>query len=121
MAQPVCGQDAATEEFLTAKLNYVRRCPARADYLELIFTTKEGFWKWCFSDPRPEPGTGELPRAEPGAMVPLALTVGRYGAQARPRGEDGELGPALTNAEALPLILAGTKVSVTRKLVERGR
>ena len=39
------------ESFLAATLNFVRRCPARSDYIELCFATDEGLWKWCFPEP----------------------------------------------------------------------
>lgn len=105
--------DPATSEppLLPATLKFVRRCPARADYLELCFATPEGPWRWCFSEP---------PEREAELTGPLALTMGRYGAQARRRTEDG-LGPALPNEIAVPMIRGGAEVWVARKLVISGR
>lgn len=97
--------------FLPATLMVVRPCPARSDYIELSFATSEGRWNWCF----PEPPSHEQ---EPNGA--LALTVGRYGAQAHIVTDDG-VGPALPSAEALPMILGGAEVHIERKLVAAGR
>ncbi len=101
----------AEEPFLPAKLERVSRCPARAGYIELCFTTPEGTWKWCF--PRP-------PRRHREPAGALALTAGPYGAQAHPVREDG-LGPALPSSSALPMILAGATVWIARSLVAPNR
>ena len=94
--------------FLPARLDYVRRCPARAAYVELCFSTEGGPWNWCFPEP------AELPEAETSA--PLALKAGRYGVQAHPI--DGrDLGPALPSSAALPMILAGAEVHIADRLV----
>src|SRR5215831_16229469 len=83
--------------FLRATLERARRCAARPEYVELCFQTPEGRWTWCFPVPS---------RRRKRAAVPLALTLGAYGVQARPVREDG-LGPALPSSSALPMILAG--------------
>jgi hypothetical protein len=49
----------------------------------------------------------------------LAITLGRYGAQAHSLTADGP-GPALPSEVALPMILAGARVFVARKLVGSG-
>jgi hypothetical protein len=98
------------ESFLPATLERARRCPARPEYIELCFLTPEGPWTWCFPAPL---------RRRKRAAVPLALTVGAYGVQARPVGDDG-LGPALPSSSALPMILAGADIYVARRLVTAG-
>lgn len=113
MTQASCDTDprVTDESFLPATLGFVRRCPARADYIELCFTTDEGTWNWCFPKPPEQPGS---------AGSPLALTIGRYGAQVHL--VDGDrLGPALPSSEALPMILDDAQVFVARQLVARGR
>ena len=99
------------ETLLPAALDEVHRCPARADYIEVCFTTPEGPVKWCFPEP---------PRQAAHAARPLALCVGRYGLQVREVGEDG-LGLALDNDSALAMILAGAEVYVARRLVTASR
>ncbi|MFC5752235.1 hypothetical protein [Actinomadura rugatobispora] len=99
------------ETFLPATLDSVHRCPARADYIELCFTTPEGPMKWCFPEP---------PRQAARSTGPLALTIGPYGIQVREVGENG-LGLALENASALSMILAGAEVYIARKLVTANR
>ena len=103
--------------FLPARLDYVRRCPARAQYLELCFSTEGGPWNWCFPEP------DELPEAETsrtsgtsGMTGPLALKASRYGVQAHPI-DGGDLGPALPSSTALPMILAGAEVHIADQLV----
>jgi len=100
------------EEFLTATLEGVRRCPARGEYIELHFTTGEGPWSWCF----PKPGR-QLKRRP----SPIALTLGPYGIMARRVTADGEFGTAVDTCVALPTILAGASVVVARRLVIAGR
>lgn len=99
------------EELLQATLDRVCRCPARNDYIELHFTTAEGAWEWCFPKPDEE--------GKP-APTPLALTLGRYGVQARLIHDEG-LGYAVPSASALPMILGGVQVRVERRLVRTGR
>lgn len=112
MAQALCftGPNLPEESFLPATLKFVRRCPARSDYIELCFTTSEGLWKWCFSEP---------PHSEERADGPVALTIGPYGAQAH-LVEDGGLGTALPSSSALPMIIGGADVYVARRLVAAG-
>lgn len=112
MSQAFCFSAPALDEesFIRATLGFVRRCAARSDYIELCFATSEGLWKWCFPEP---------PHRDEDPAGPLALTVGRYGAQAHPVTDDG-LGPALPSASALPMILGGADVYVARRLVARG-
>ncbi|MBP1823335.1 hypothetical protein [Mycobacterium sp. OAE908] len=100
----------AAEDFVAATLTSVGRCPARLEYVELVFSTAEGQWKWCF--PRPPAGKPEI-------CGSIALTLGRYGPQARLVKADG-LGPSLPSAEALPAILAGANVMIAHGLVRRG-
>ncbi|XVQ14765.1 hypothetical protein ACQP1W_20185 [Spirillospora sp. CA-255316] len=100
------------ETFLPATLEAVHRCPARADYIEVCFTTPEGPMKWCFPDP---------PRQTAHATGPLALSIGPYGIQVREVGEDGGLGLALENSSALSMILAGAEVYIARRLVIAGQ
>jgi hypothetical protein len=104
-------EPAFAEEFLPATLEGVRRCPARAGYLELCFRTPEGSWNWCFPKP-----AGRRKRA----ASPVALTLGPYGVLARPVLDDG-FGAALDGSAALPMILAGGSVVVARRLVIAGR
>jgi hypothetical protein len=113
MAQPLCSLGPRTdqESFLPATLESAGRCPARADYVELWFATPQGRWTWCF----PDPGGDERR-----APRPLAVTVGRYGAQAHLLTDDGP-GPALPSSEALPMILAGAEVRIARRLVTAHR
>lgn len=107
-----CAADAVKEDpFLAARLEGVRRCPARPEYMELCFTTPQGPWNWCFPEPLQR-------RRRPACSI--ALTVGPYSILARPVLDDG-LGPALDNSAALPMILAGADVLVARSLVTAGR
>ncbi|MCE0765971.1 hypothetical protein LWC35_24150 [Pseudonocardia kujensis] len=97
--------------FVRADLAEIGRCPARADFVELHFTTEVGRWKWCFPDPRSrETRTDEQT---------LVLVLGRYGTQAH-LVVDGAIGPALPSSEALPMILGGSRPFVSRKLIESG-
>ncbi|RAY12649.1 hypothetical protein DPM19_23940 [Actinomadura craniellae] len=96
---------------IPATLELVHPCPARAEYIELRFTTPEGPFTWCF--PEPPPG-GEPPGG------PIALVVGPYGVQAR-QFHDGVLGTALESSTALPMMLAGANVHVARRLVAMSR
>ena len=96
--------------FLPATLERARRCAARPEYIELCFLTPEGPWTWCFPVPS---------RRRKRAAVPLALTVGAYGVQARPV-RAGSLGPALPSSSALAMILAGADMYVARGLVSAG-
>lgn len=98
------------ESFLPATLECTRRCAARPEYIELCFVTPEGPWTWCFP---------AQSRCRKQSAVPLALTVGAYGVQARPV-RDGCLGPALPSSSALPMILAGADVYVAGRLVSAG-
>ena len=107
------GSRLEDKSLISATLQSVRRCPARLDYIELCFETDEGLWTWCFRDPR------ERSECGCGSGGTLALTVGPYGAQARCVEGNG-LGFALPTAEALPMILGGSRTYVERKLVERG-
>lgn len=102
------------KSFLSATLDSAHRCPARSDYIELRFTTSAGSWQWCFPEP-PQSGAD----AEPRATESLALTFGRYGAQAHLIRE-GTLGLALPSPAALPLILADARIFVERRLVIPG-
>lgn len=112
MPQRTCtsGRLLEDESFLAATLSLARRCPARSDYIELCFATEEGMWKWCFPEP---------PEHQERTSGTLAVTVGRYGAQAHLVVDNG-LGPALPSAEALPMIFDGSEMYVARRLVERG-
>src|SRR5687768_12690901 len=101
------GTDMDEQAFLPATLRSVRRCPARADFVELCFDTAQGQWEWCFAEP---PSRTEEP------VGPLALALGRYGARAHVV-TDGALGPVVSSATALPMILGGAEVSVERRLV----
>ena len=105
------GPSLQQEPFLSATLRLARRCPARLDYVELLFGTDEGMWEWCFPEP-PE----QLHHHSNG---PLALTLGTYGPQAHTIDNDG-LGPALPSTEAMSAILDGADVYVARRLVARG-
>jgi hypothetical protein len=113
MAQPRCpaGAHLADESFLPAKLESVRPCPARSDYIELRFATDKGDWNWCL--PKPSERLLRPPYT-------LAITGGPYGAQAH-RVECGRLGPALSSSEALPMITNGATVYVAEWLVRRSR
>jgi hypothetical protein len=107
-----CTPDEVLQDpFLCARLECVRRCPARPEYMELCFTTPEGPWNWCFPEPL---------RRRKRSACPIALTVGPYSVLARPI-RDGGLGPALDAAATLPMILAGADVVVARSLVTAGR
>jgi hypothetical protein len=105
-------ESCTDQELLPAALEGVRRCPARAEYIELHFTTREGPWSWCF----PKPARRLRRRASP-----VALTLGPYGVVARRADADGEPGDALDVSAALPMILAGGGVVVARYLVTAGR
>ncbi|MEZ0364822.1 hypothetical protein ACAG26_14120 [Mycobacterium sp. pUA109] len=108
-----CGSlRSAEQSLLAATFLGVRRCPARADYIELCFETNEGVWTWCIPEPceQRECGSGD---------DTLAITTGPYGAQAR-YFQDGNLGFALPSPEAMALITGGSRAYVARKLVERG-
>jgi hypothetical protein len=96
--------------FIRADLSCVRRCPARADFIELCFETDEGPWTWCFRDP--------IERSECTSGIPIALTVGPYGAQARQVRNDA-LGLALPGSDALAMILGGSPTYLARRLVHR--
>ena len=103
-----CFADARAEEaFLPARLELVRPCAARPEYIELCFSTPEGAWNWCFRRP---------PRRRKRPDGPIALRSGPYGVHAYLLGEDG-LGPALEISAALPMITAGADVYVARRLV----
>ena len=104
------GDRRAEDGLLPATLEGVCRCPARSGYIELRFATPEGSWNWCFPKP---------PRRRKDPAGPLALTVGPYGAQARPV-RDGGLGHALPGSAALSMILAGADVYVARGLISVG-
>ena len=107
-AQVTCFADARAEEaFLPARLELVRPCAARPEYMELCFSTPEGAWNWCFRRP---PGRRKRPAG------PIALRSGPYGVHAYLLDEDG-LGPALEISAALPMITAGADVYVARGLV----
>ncbi|BDE00662.1 hypothetical protein MFTT_47550 [Mycolicibacterium fortuitum subsp. fortuitum] len=114
MTKSPCCSDAQLKggSLMPVTLQCVRRCPARADYIELCFESDEGPWTWCF----PDPCVSDERVCDGG---PLAVTPGPYGARAR-RVNDGELGFALPIAEALPMILGGSQTFVARKLIERG-
>ncbi|MGH3249494.1 MAG: hypothetical protein ACRDOI_25285 [Trebonia sp.] len=100
------------QDFVPATLRSMRRCPARAEYLELCFTTREGPWSWCF----PEPARRLRRRPSP-----VALALGPYGVLARRVGAGGEFGTAIEASVAMPMILAGADVLVARYLVTAGR
>ncbi|GAA1826484.1 hypothetical protein GCM10009836_00110 [Pseudonocardia ailaonensis] len=107
------GSVPAKGSFVRATLAEVGRCPARADFVELRFTTDAGPWKWCF----PDPGDRD---ARPEAVDDtLVLVLGRYGTQAH-HVVDGAIGPALPSSEALPMILGGCRPFVSRALIEWG-
>ncbi len=112
MTQPpgIRGPRLEDESFLAASLSFVRRCPARSDYIELCFATEQGSWKWCFPEP---------PKHQERVRGTLAVTVGRYGAQAHIV-VDNRLGHTLPSGEALPMILDGSQMYVARRLVEWG-
>jgi hypothetical protein len=97
----------AREGFLPARLELVRPCAARPEYIELCFTTAEGAFNWCFRRP---------PRRRKRPAGPIALRSGPYGVHAYRLDEDG-LGPALEISAALPVITAGADVYVARDLV----
>lgn len=97
---------------IPATLDSVRRCAARADYIELCFVTVEGAWTWCFPEPA-EPCAGDS------VGDAVVMTAGPYGVQAR-RLDDGKLGFAMPSAEAMAMILGGCRTYVARKLIERG-
>lgn len=99
------------DTFVQATLAEVARCPARADFVELRFTTEVGSWNWCFPNPS---SCDERSDADDGG---LALILGRYGTQAH-EVVDGVIGPALPSSEALPRILGGCHPLVSRKLIE---
>lgn len=105
----VCGKAFDDELFVRATIESVGPCPARADYIEICFTTTEGRWKWCFPEPDPA-DTLEEPTTE------LAFTLDNYGAQAHPI-VDGRIQPAILSAAALPMVVAGTAVHIARRLV----
>src|ERR1700722_13357557 len=104
---PCVGEPSSGEEFLSATLEGVRRCPARPEYIELCFTTGEGAWNWCFPPParqlkRPaEPGELRAPPPPPrggdARAGRVALALGPYGVLARRIADDG-LGPALDSS-----------------------
>ena len=96
--------------FVPATLERARRCAARPEYIELCFVTPEGPWTWCFPVPS---------RRRNRAAVPLALTLGAYGVQARPV-RAGSLGPTMPSSSALPMILAGADIYIARSLVSSG-
>ncbi|MWA03543.1 hypothetical protein F8568_024800 [Actinomadura sp. LD22] len=105
------------DALLPAALDLVRPCPARADFIELCFTTPEGPFQWCFSDPARD----EEPVEEHGDG-PLALAIGPYGVQAHHvRGGGPALGPAIQPGAALPMILAGAEVLIMSRLVTANR
>ncbi|WP_236794432.1 hypothetical protein [Amycolatopsis sp. GM8] len=99
--------------FVRATLREVRRCPARADFIELCFSSEAGPWKWCFHKP-----VEQVPA--PSGEHTLVLVLGRYGIQAHLVVDHG-IGPALSSSEAMPLILDGCRPFVSRELIERGR
>jgi hypothetical protein len=96
--------------FVLATFSYVRRCPARADFVELCFATDEGDWTWCFRDP--------VERSKCVSGAPIALTVGPYGAEAR-HVHGSALGLALPSSQALAMILSGSRIYLARRLVRR--
>jgi hypothetical protein len=114
-----------------ARLDSVRRCPARPEYIELCFTTPEGTWRWCFLEPArrlasavPVSTVGAVGAAN-AALAAIALTVGPHGVLAR-RMPDGGFGPVVDGpvvdaSVALSMILAGAEVVVARRLVIAGR
>jgi hypothetical protein len=107
-----CVADSGLDDpFVAAKLEGLRRCPARPEYVELHFSTAEGPWHWCFPEP---------PRRRRRPDGPIALTVGPYSVLARPVLDDG-LGAALDPATMLSMILDGADVVVARGLVSAGR
>jgi hypothetical protein len=95
------------EHFLPATLELARRCPARSDYVDLRFQTARGSWDWCFPGP---------PEQDVRLKGPLALTIGAHGLQVHLI-TDGVLGPRLLNGPALAMIMAGTEVSIARRLI----
>ncbi len=97
----------AEEAFLPARLELVRPCAARPEYVGLCFTTPEGAFNWCFRRP---------PRRRKRPGGPNAMRSGPYGVHAYLRDEDG-LGPALEISAALPVITGGADVYVARGLV----
>lgn len=105
----ICGAAFDGESFVRATVESAGPCPARADYIEICFSTTEGRWKWCF----PEPDPADCP-AEP--TTDLAFTLDNYGAQAHPI-VGGRIQPAILSAAALPMVLAGTPVHISRRLV----
>lgn len=104
------GSRLEDRSFPLAILESVRRCPARADFIELCFATDEGSWTWCFRH--------LAERSDSGSRDTHALTVGPYGVQAR-NVDDGGLWLALPTSEALPMIVGGSQTYVARRLVER--
>ena len=113
MKETLCltGAHPVDESFVAATLKAIRRCPARADFIEICFVTSEGSWTWCFREPSERTG------CSPGRAI--ALTIGSYGAQARSV-DDGDIGLALPTSEALPMILGHSPTYVDRRLVHRG-
>lgn len=108
----MCVADSGLDvPLVPAKLEGLRRCPARAEYVELHFATPEGPWHWCFPEP---------PRLRRRPDRPIALTLGPYSVLARPVLDDG-LGAALPPAAMLSMILGGADVVVARSLVSAGR
>lgn len=106
----VVGAAPDEEMFVQATLAEVARCPARADFVELRFTTEVGSWNWCFPDP------GSRDERSDVADGGLVLILGRYGTQAH-EVVDGVIGPALPSSEALPRMLGGCHLLVSRKLI----
>ncbi|OBB14639.1 hypothetical protein A5761_01700 [Mycolicibacterium setense] len=100
--------------YLRASLRLVQRCPARADYVELVLETEEGPWHWCVPEP---PGRA----GDCGVPVTLALTLGRYAVQAHEvQGDEKDRrGFALPSATAAPLIISGAQVYLERDLIGR--
>ncbi|MBO0856478.1 MAG: hypothetical protein J2P18_22250 [Nocardia sp.] len=105
----VCGTEVDSETFIRASIESVGPCPARADYIEICFSTTEGRWKWCFPEPDPDDVLEE-------PWTDLAFTLDHYGAQAHPI-VDGRIQPAILSAAALRMVLGGTAVHIERKLV----
>jgi hypothetical protein len=113
--------------FVRATSVEVGVCPARADFVELRFTTEVGSWNWCFPDPgaceaRPADADADADADGDGdgdADGALALIFGRYGVQAH-EVANGVIGPALPSSEALPRILGGCRPLVSRDLVAWG-
>lgn len=108
------GSNSPGEPYLPATLDSVHRCPARSDYLDLRFVTSEGSWQWCF--PEPPDDAADLGQH---TDVTIVFTFGRYGALAHLI-RDGELGPAMPSAAALPLILADARVLIEPRLLTSG-